>query len=186
MHTRLVHGSTANLSGRPRTLYIVTYCAEDAQPLVTNHIPSRLTKARSYGARRPTASAPCLTRWRSRNIPRKPRSSASRRRPHRKTQITRRISSNSTWCSPCPSFPGRHTGVRGSEFVGFREAVTHSLPSFPRRRESQQQRLLQVTVVAMAYSNRPGIEPENSPGKPTGRCGLRLILVSSGFPLSRE
>jgi len=40
MHTRLVHGSTANLSGRPRTLYIVTYCAEDAQPLVTNHIPS--------------------------------------------------------------------------------------------------------------------------------------------------
>ena len=41
MHTRLVHGSTANHSDRPRTLYIVTYCAEDAQPLVTNHIPSR-------------------------------------------------------------------------------------------------------------------------------------------------
>ena len=40
MHTRLVHGSTANLSASPRTLYIVTYCAEDAQPLVTNHIPS--------------------------------------------------------------------------------------------------------------------------------------------------
>ena len=40
MHTRLIHGSTANLSHGPRTLYIVTYCAEDAQPLITNHIPS--------------------------------------------------------------------------------------------------------------------------------------------------
>lgn len=41
MHTRLVHGSVANTSDNPRTLYIVTYSAEDAIPLAANHIPSR-------------------------------------------------------------------------------------------------------------------------------------------------
>ena len=41
MHTRLLHGSTANRSAQPRTLYIVEYAAEDAVPLIVNHIPSR-------------------------------------------------------------------------------------------------------------------------------------------------
>ena len=41
MHTRLLHGSAANRSDRPRTLYIISYCAEDAWPLQANHIPSR-------------------------------------------------------------------------------------------------------------------------------------------------
>ena len=41
MHTRLLHGSTPNNSDKPRTLYIVTYNAEDAIPLCTNHIPSK-------------------------------------------------------------------------------------------------------------------------------------------------
>lgn len=41
MSTRLLHGSAPNLSSMPRTLYIVEYCAEDAYPLQTNHIPSR-------------------------------------------------------------------------------------------------------------------------------------------------
>lgn len=40
MHTRLLHGSTANTSTASRTIYIVEYAAEDAQPLITNHIPS--------------------------------------------------------------------------------------------------------------------------------------------------
>lgn len=41
MHTRLLHGSAANLSNDPRTLCILTYSAEDAYPLQPNHIPSR-------------------------------------------------------------------------------------------------------------------------------------------------
>jgi ectoine hydroxylase-related dioxygenase (phytanoyl-CoA dioxygenase family) len=41
MNTRLLHGSSPNLSTSPRTLYIVEYCAEDARPLQVNHIPSR-------------------------------------------------------------------------------------------------------------------------------------------------
>ena len=41
MHTRLVHGSRVNDSMNSRTFYIVTYSAEDAYPLVKNHIPSR-------------------------------------------------------------------------------------------------------------------------------------------------
>ncbi len=41
MHTRLVHGSAPNLSGRPRTLFICEYTAEDSYPLHPNHIPSR-------------------------------------------------------------------------------------------------------------------------------------------------
>ena len=40
MHTRLLHGSAANTSTSSRTIYIVEYAAEDAQPLIINHIPS--------------------------------------------------------------------------------------------------------------------------------------------------
>ena len=40
MNTRLLHGSEPNLSSKPRTLYIVEYCSEDAYPLQENHIPS--------------------------------------------------------------------------------------------------------------------------------------------------
>ena len=43
MHVNLLHGSAANLSGNPRTLYITTYCAEDAIELSQNHLPSRFT-----------------------------------------------------------------------------------------------------------------------------------------------
>ncbi len=41
MHTRLLHGSTANRSNRPRTLFISVYSAEDAQPLAPNPVPTR-------------------------------------------------------------------------------------------------------------------------------------------------
>lgn len=41
MHTRLLHGSAANQSDRPRTLFIAEYRAEDSKPLQVNHIPSR-------------------------------------------------------------------------------------------------------------------------------------------------
>ncbi|MGI9500181.1 MAG: phytanoyl-CoA dioxygenase family protein [Geminicoccaceae bacterium] len=41
MHTRLLHGSTANRSDRPRTLFISVYSAEDAVPLVPNPVPTR-------------------------------------------------------------------------------------------------------------------------------------------------
>ena len=41
MHASLLHGSTANLSDEPRTLYITTYYAEDAIELSQNHLPSR-------------------------------------------------------------------------------------------------------------------------------------------------
>jgi ectoine hydroxylase-related dioxygenase (phytanoyl-CoA dioxygenase family) len=41
MHTRLLHGSTANLSDQPRTLFISVYSAEDAVPLVPNPVPTR-------------------------------------------------------------------------------------------------------------------------------------------------
>lgn len=40
MDSRLLHGSAENASSSPRTLYIVEYCAEDAYPLQSNHIPS--------------------------------------------------------------------------------------------------------------------------------------------------
>ena len=43
MHVNLLHGSAPNLSDRPRTLYITTYCAEDAIELSPNHLPSRFT-----------------------------------------------------------------------------------------------------------------------------------------------
>ncbi|MGI9511018.1 MAG: phytanoyl-CoA dioxygenase family protein, partial [Geminicoccaceae bacterium] len=41
MHTRLLHGSTANRSDRPRTLHISVYSAEDAVPLAPNPVPTR-------------------------------------------------------------------------------------------------------------------------------------------------
>lgn len=40
MHTRLLHGSAPNNSSQARTLYICSYNAEDAQPIIDNHIPS--------------------------------------------------------------------------------------------------------------------------------------------------
>ena len=43
MHASLLHGSAANLSDQPRTLYITTYYAEDAIELSPNHLPSRFT-----------------------------------------------------------------------------------------------------------------------------------------------
>lgn len=41
MHTRLLHGSGANLSAAPRTLFICVYSADDAVPLSPNPMPSR-------------------------------------------------------------------------------------------------------------------------------------------------
>ena len=41
MHTRLLHGSAANLSDKPRTLFICEYTAADCHPLQSNHIPSK-------------------------------------------------------------------------------------------------------------------------------------------------
>ena len=43
MHVNLLHGSAPNLTDQPRTLYITTYCAEDALELSPNHLPSRFT-----------------------------------------------------------------------------------------------------------------------------------------------
>ena len=40
MHTRLVHGSAANLTDQPRTLAIFSYRSEDSRILHPNHIPS--------------------------------------------------------------------------------------------------------------------------------------------------
>ena len=40
MHIRLLHGSGANQSAKPRTLFIAAYCAEDSYPLAPNHLPS--------------------------------------------------------------------------------------------------------------------------------------------------
>lgn len=41
MHSRLMHGSTANGSTQPRTLFICVYSAEDAVPLSPNPMPHR-------------------------------------------------------------------------------------------------------------------------------------------------
>lgn len=41
MHTRLLHGSTPNLSERPRTLFIAVYSADDAIPCSPNPVPTR-------------------------------------------------------------------------------------------------------------------------------------------------
>ena len=40
MHTRLVHGSAANLAEHPRTLAIFSYRSEDSRILHPNHLPS--------------------------------------------------------------------------------------------------------------------------------------------------
>jgi len=40
MHTRVLHGSAPNSSDSPRTLFICAYNAEDAHPVIDNHIPS--------------------------------------------------------------------------------------------------------------------------------------------------
>ena len=49
MHANLLHGSAANLSNRPRTLYIATYYAEDAIELSPNHLPSKHTHELVHG-----------------------------------------------------------------------------------------------------------------------------------------
>jgi len=41
MHTRLLHGSTANLSKDPRTLFICVYTAEDAVPVSPSPMPTK-------------------------------------------------------------------------------------------------------------------------------------------------
>ncbi|MEJ1995188.1 MAG: phytanoyl-CoA dioxygenase family protein [Limibacillus sp.] len=41
MHTRLLHGSAANRTQSPRTLFISVYAAADARPLSPNPMPSR-------------------------------------------------------------------------------------------------------------------------------------------------
>ncbi len=41
MHTRLLHGSTANLSEDPRTLFICVYTAEDAVPVSPSPMPTK-------------------------------------------------------------------------------------------------------------------------------------------------
>lgn len=40
MHTKVAHGSAANLSNRPRTLFITVYAAADAAPCAPNPVPS--------------------------------------------------------------------------------------------------------------------------------------------------
>lgn len=51
MHASLLHGSAANLSGKPRTLYISTYYAEDAIELSPNALPSTLSHELVRGER---------------------------------------------------------------------------------------------------------------------------------------
>ena len=41
MHTRLLHGSAANLTQQPRSLFICVYSAEDAVPCSSNPMPSK-------------------------------------------------------------------------------------------------------------------------------------------------
>ena len=41
MHTRILHGSPANKTQKPRRLFIASYAAEDAIALDKNHIPSK-------------------------------------------------------------------------------------------------------------------------------------------------
>ena len=42
MHSKLLHGSASNQSSMPRSLFIITYKAEDAVALSPNHLPSDL------------------------------------------------------------------------------------------------------------------------------------------------
>jgi len=51
MHCSLLHGSSANLSEQPRTLYITTYYAEDSIELSPNALPSTLTHELVRGER---------------------------------------------------------------------------------------------------------------------------------------
>ena len=55
MHTRLLHGSAANNSDQPRTLFISVYSAEDAIPLSPNPVPSSMQGLVVAG--RPTGKA---------------------------------------------------------------------------------------------------------------------------------
>ena len=55
MHTRLQHGSEANLSGAPRTLYICVYSAADAVPIARNPMPSPNEGLIVRGSESPTA-----------------------------------------------------------------------------------------------------------------------------------
>lgn len=41
MHTQLLHGSDANRSALPRSLFITVYCAADAWPLAASPLPNR-------------------------------------------------------------------------------------------------------------------------------------------------
>ena len=41
MHSRLLHGSLPNLTNQTRNLFIITYVAEDAYPLVKNPLPNK-------------------------------------------------------------------------------------------------------------------------------------------------
>ena len=41
MHSRLLHGSLPNLTNKRRNLFIITYVAEDAYPLVKNPLPNK-------------------------------------------------------------------------------------------------------------------------------------------------
>ena len=54
MHTRLLHGSSANMSAMPRTLFICVYASDDAVALSPNPMPSRydglMVAGRSRGA----------------------------------------------------------------------------------------------------------------------------------------
>ena len=51
MHSKLLHGSAANLSQHPRSLFIVTYVAEDAIALSPNPLPSELDEMMVRGER---------------------------------------------------------------------------------------------------------------------------------------
>ncbi|MFS2222291.1 phytanoyl-CoA dioxygenase family protein [Pantoea sp. B65] len=50
MHTRLLHASSPNETGLPRTLFISVYAAEDALPLGENPLPSEHAGLMVYGA----------------------------------------------------------------------------------------------------------------------------------------
>ena len=51
MHTRVLHGSRANTSNRPRTLFICCFTSEDAVPLSPNPMPSKYMGALVRGER---------------------------------------------------------------------------------------------------------------------------------------
>ena len=53
MHSRLLHASLPNMTNAPRSLFIVTYVAEDAVPLSLNPIPHVYDGDIMRGAYRP-------------------------------------------------------------------------------------------------------------------------------------